>query len=79
MSVAPAPAPTGLAARHGLTERQLEVLRKLASGLTNEQIAAQLMITLATAKRHIANVYSRLGVNNRVQATNYCYEHGLMD
>ena len=79
LSVAPAPAPTGLAARHGLTPRQLEVLGKLASGLSNDEIAAQLTITPATARRHVADIFQRLDVNNRASAVKYWFEHGLME
>ena len=52
------------------TERELEVLKELAKGSTNKQIAENLYISLATVKTHIINIYGKLGVNNRVAAVN---------
>jgi len=51
-----------------LTERELEVLQLLAAGLSNRAMAQALVITVGTVKRHITNIYGKLGVNNRVQA-----------
>jgi ATP/maltotriose-dependent transcriptional regulator MalT len=51
-----------------LSEREVEVLRLVAAGLTNKQIAHQLLIALGTAKRHTINIYGKLGVSNRTQA-----------
>ena len=51
-----------------LTERELEVLRLLRSGLLNRQIAEELVISLGTVKRHTANIYGKLGVETRTQA-----------
>jgi LuxR family maltose regulon positive regulatory protein len=51
-----------------LSERELEILRLLAKGLSNAQIAERLVIALATVKRHIQNIYGKLGVNSRTQA-----------
>ena len=55
---------------YDLTEREREVLRELARGSTNKQIAEELCISLATVKSHIINLYGKLGVNNRVAAVN---------
>ena len=52
----------------GLTERELEVLSFLARGRTNKQIADRLVITLATAERHVHNILGKLGVSNRTEA-----------
>ncbi|MFT8887305.1 MAG: LuxR C-terminal-related transcriptional regulator [Ethanoligenens sp.] len=60
-----APAPLG---GNVLSEREQEVLRELARGLTNPQIAEQLCISLATVKTHLLNMYGKLGVSTRVQA-----------
>ena len=51
-----------------LTARELEVLRLIAAGLRNQEIAAQLSITAATVKRHIANAYGKLGARHRTEA-----------
>jgi predicted ATPase/DNA-binding CsgD family transcriptional regulator/DNA-binding XRE family transcriptional regulator len=61
----------------GLTARQAEVLRLLASGLSNKEIAGQLYLSPATVERHLATVYRKLGVAGRVEATRYAVAHGL--
>lgn len=61
-----------------LSPRETEVLRLIAQGLTNKEIAAQLVITPSTAKRHTINIYNKLDVNNRTEATARAYEAGLM-
>jgi DNA-binding CsgD family transcriptional regulator len=53
----------------GLTEREATVLRLLASGLTNGAIASELDLSPWTVKRHLANIYTKLGVTGRVQAS----------
>ena len=52
----------------GLTERQLEVLRLLARGLTNNEIASQLVLSVRTVDRHVAEILAKLGVTSRRQA-----------
>ena len=51
-----------------LTARELEILRLVAEGLRNQEIADQLVISLSTVKRHIANAYGKLGVDHRTEA-----------
>ena len=51
-----------------LTERETEVLRLLAAGLTNREIAEQLVVSPETVKKHIANIYGKLGTRNRTEA-----------
>jgi ATP/maltotriose-dependent transcriptional regulator MalT len=51
-----------------LSARELEVLRLIAAGHSNEEIAAKLIISVKTAKRHISNIYGKLGVKSRTQA-----------
>ena len=51
-----------------LSEREMEVLRLVAAGLSNRQIAGQLVVSLGTAKTHIHNIYGKLGASSRVQA-----------
>ena len=51
-----------------LSERELEVLKHIADGLSNKEIAAKLVISLGTVKRHITNMYGKLDVQSRTQA-----------
>jgi ATP/maltotriose-dependent transcriptional regulator MalT len=60
-----------------LTAREVEVLRLLARGLTNAQIAEELVVSLLTVKAHLRSIYSKLGVTSRSAATRYALEHGL--
>jgi DNA-binding NarL/FixJ family response regulator len=63
---------------HGLSPRELEVLRLVASGETNKAIAAALVLSERTVDRHVSNVYAKLGVSSRAAATAFAYEHGLV-
>ena len=51
-----------------LTEREREVLQLVVDGLTNQEIADRLVISLGTVKRHISNIYGKMGVSHRTQA-----------
>ncbi len=62
----------------GLTARQLEVLRLVAQGLTNREIAARLVVSEHTVHRHVTNIFNRLGVRSRTAATTYAHRHGLV-
>ncbi len=61
----------------GLTARQAEILGLLAAGLSNRDLAARLSLSAGTVERHLANLYAKLGVHNRVAATRYALAHGL--
>jgi predicted ATPase/DNA-binding NarL/FixJ family response regulator len=60
-----------------LTARQAEVLRLLADGLSNREIAARLYLAPGTVERHLATIYRKLELGGRVEATRYAVEHGL--
>jgi DNA-binding CsgD family transcriptional regulator len=61
----------------GLTAREAEVLRLVASGKTNRDIAVELVISEHTVARHLQNMFVKLGVTSRAAATAFAYEHGL--
>ncbi|MDN3710477.1 LuxR C-terminal-related transcriptional regulator [Myroides ceti] len=54
--------------KFNLTERELQVLEGINNGLSNQEIAAQLFLSLSTVKFHIGNLYSKLDIKNRTQA-----------
>ncbi len=61
-----------------LTERELEVLRLMAAGRSNREIAAELVVTLNTIKKHSSHIYGKLGVNNRSAAAAYAHKLDLI-
>lgn len=61
-----------------LTKRELDVLRLIATGATNREIAEHLVISEGTVKNHLSNVFSRLGLRDRTQAVMYARERGLL-
>ena len=63
---------------HGLTERELQVLRLVATGATNHAIASQLFVAEKTVDRHVSNIFTKLGVASRAAATAYAYQHRLV-
>jgi DNA-binding CsgD family transcriptional regulator len=63
---------------HGLTGRELEVLRLVAAGRTNRAIAAELVLSERTVDRHVSNIFAKLRVASRAAATAFAYEHGLL-
>jgi DNA-binding NarL/FixJ family response regulator len=63
---------------HGLTARELQVLRLLAAGQTNKAIAGELVLSKRTVDRHVSNIFGKLGVSSRAAATAFAYEHELV-
>jgi DNA-binding NarL/FixJ family response regulator len=63
---------------HGLTPRELQVLRMVAAGETNKAIAAELVLSERTVDRHVSNIFVKLGVSSRTAAAAFAYEHKLV-
>ena len=61
----------------GLTRREAEVLRLIAAGNSNREIAAALYLSPRTAERHVANIYLKLGAHSKAEAAAYALRHGL--
>lgn len=70
LSTAPTP--------HGLSRRELQVLRRVATGKTNKAIAAELFLSVKTVDRHLSNIYTKLDLPSRSAATAFAYEHKLI-
>ena len=62
----------------GLSDREVEVLRLVAGGLSNRQIAATLVFSPRTAERHVQHVYTKIGVSIRAAAAMFAMRHGLV-
>jgi ATP/maltotriose-dependent transcriptional regulator MalT len=68
----------GLLDAHGLTARELEVLRLVAAGKTNREVASALVISERTVARHLQNIFAKLRVSSRTAASAFAFEHGLV-
>jgi DNA-binding NarL/FixJ family response regulator len=64
--------------RERLTDREVQVLRLIATGRTNRVIAQSLRISEKTVARHVANIFTKLGISSRAAATAYAYRHEIV-
>src|SRR5207244_9853215 len=62
-----------------LTPRELEILRSVAAGASNGEIAKELWVTEPTVKFHLCNIYRKLGVSNRTEASHYAHTNRLLE
>jgi DNA-binding NarL/FixJ family response regulator len=80
IAAASLPQPAGPATPpDGLTDREAEVLRLIAAGLSNAEIAARLFVSEATVKTHINRIFAKTGSRDRPQAIAYAHRHGMAD
>jgi DNA-binding CsgD family transcriptional regulator len=76
----PAPRPPSTSGQKGgpLSERERQVLRLLARGQSNAEIASELVLSVRTVEKHVANVYAKIGARGRADAATYALRHGLI-
>ena len=78
MRITVAPAPPKAELPDPLSPRELEVMRLLAEGIENREIASRMALSEKTVRNHLSRIYQKLGVSNRMLAVLYCKEHGLI-
>jgi len=61
-----------------LSDREIEILQLVSQGKSNKEIAAELFISVNTVKVHMANIFTKIGVSSRTEATLYAIEHGIV-
>jgi DNA-binding NarL/FixJ family response regulator len=71
--------PAAAEGRNQLSERELDIARSIARGRTNQEIAAELFISLSTVKTHVTRIQNKLGVRNRVEIATWSWENRIMD
>ncbi|MCP9801004.1 LuxR C-terminal-related transcriptional regulator [Synechococcus sp. RedBA-s] len=62
--------------RSSLSERELEIIERVATGLTNQEIALELMISKRTVDNHVSNIFTKTGAKNRVALLNWAMDNG---
>ena len=62
----------------GLTAREVEVLRLVAAGKSNREIATALIVSTHTVRRHLQNIFDKIGVSSRAAATAFAFQHDLV-
>jgi DNA-binding NarL/FixJ family response regulator len=77
-AMSPAPSVHNREAAAMLTARELEILQLVAAGLSNNRIARQLWVTEQTVKFHLSNIYRKLNLANRTEASHFAHTHGLL-
>jgi DNA-binding NarL/FixJ family response regulator len=65
-------------AKISLTAREIDVLKMISLGLSNQEISLRLFLSQSTIKSHITSIFRKLGVDNRVSAINFAREYGLL-
>jgi len=70
---------TSVAGELGLTVREIEILKALARGLSNQAIGKELFVAEQTVKFHLTNIYRKLNAANRTEAVRLAYQHGIID
>jgi DNA-binding NarL/FixJ family response regulator len=78
LEVQPSQAAPAESLAHDLSPREIEVLKLIAAGLSNTEIAAALFLSSATVKTHINRIFSKTGARDRAQAVRYAYQHGMV-
>jgi DNA-binding NarL/FixJ family response regulator len=78
LEVQPSQAAPAESLAHDLSPREIEVLKLIAAGLSNTEIAATLFLSSATVKTHINRIFSKTGARDRAQAVRYAYQHGMV-
>ncbi|TBL67918.1 response regulator transcription factor [Paenibacillus thalictri] len=73
------PAKSQILPHEELTDREMEVLRLIAAGKSNQDVADELFIGIKTVKFHVTNILAKLGVEDRTQAAIYAFKHGLVE
>jgi DNA-binding CsgD family transcriptional regulator len=68
----------GQASQGRLTKREIDILRRVAAGATNKQVAEQIFISEKTVGRHLANIYAKLGVSSRTAAVAWAHANSLL-